>query len=101
MSNFEIDRIQAGIDQLQTEYEQLRHALMRAKRDEQFEVERIRRNYSTKISSMEDRQQTILRDLLGKKQELKRVEVRTRDQAPKPNVSHATDDKSRRLGRIT
>lgn len=89
------------MEQLNKEHEQLHHSIMRTERDQQFEVERLRREYTTKINAMQERQGLIVRELHSKRQELERMELRIRQQgAPQAATSYINDDKARRLGRI-
>jgi len=98
--DYEQDRVKAQIEKLTTEHGQLQSTIVRTKRDEQFEVERIRRDYKARVTAMEERQEIILRELLNKKNELQRVEIRLREQSGS-QTSAVTDDKERRLRRIS
>ncbi|MEN9922269.1 MAG: hypothetical protein RL097_546 [Candidatus Parcubacteria bacterium] len=97
--DYELNRISVQIEQLSREQEQLYHAITKTKRDEQFELDRIRRDYAIKIASMESRQQEIMRELLAKRKDYERTEQRTRDEMPSP-TTNAHTDKQQRLGRI-
>ncbi len=97
--DYELNRISVQIEQLSREQEQLYHAITKTKRDEQFELDRIRRDYAIKIASMENRQQEIMRELLAKRKEYERTEQRTRDEMPSPTTD-ADTERQQRLGRI-
>lgn len=61
--NFELKRLTEKIHDLHREQEQLTHNLMRTRRDEQFELERVRREFNVKVNMMENRQGEIQKDL--------------------------------------
>ena len=84
------------ITNLKSEYDRLNHSKMRAQRDEQFEIERIRREFAQKIKAMEQRQDMIQNELRQKEQELKHIELRERETATTA-VSPGQAAKERRL----
>ncbi len=97
--DYELNRISAQIEQLSREQEQLYHAITKTKRDEQFELDRIRRDYAIKIASMENRQHELMLSLQAKRKDYDRTEQRTRDEA-KTLTSAVSTEKQQRLGRI-
>ena len=61
--DFELKRLTEKIHDLHKEQEQLTHSLMRARRDEQYELERVRREFNVRVNMMETRQEGIQKDL--------------------------------------
>lgn len=97
--DYELNRISVQIEQLSREQEQLYHAITKTKRDEQFELDRIRRDYAIKIASMENRQHELMLSLQAKRKDYDRTKQRTRDEA-KTLTSAVSAEKQQRLGRI-
>jgi len=96
-SDYERDRIKISLDALRRESDQLTHNVMRVKRDEQFEIERLHREFKQRIEGMETRKSIIASEIRQKEAELKRLEDRMKAENPNPPSSAADDAKARRL----
>lgn len=72
--DFELQRTKDKIEDLRKEQEQLTHNLMRTRRDEQYDLDRIRREYVTRINAMETRQIALEKEIKDRGRELERLE---------------------------
>lgn len=62
------------MEKLHKEQEQLTHSLMQARRNEQQDLERVRRDYNIRINSIENRQAVISKELKDYERGLERLE---------------------------
>jgi len=76
---YKVSRVADQIKNLQSEQKQLGLAIDRAKKDEVYELERIKQEFKKRISSMEYRQSSIMLELNTKQRELKHLEERARE----------------------
>lgn len=79
--DFELIRASDNLDKLRREQDQLKFNLERNQRDEIAELERIRREYSSKKSIIETRQETIKKEM--KDAQLKHDQLKLRDEEEK------------------
>lgn len=94
---YERDRVRSKITQLKRENDQLTHNIMRTKRDEQFEVERLQREFKSRIMLMKNRQNDIMQEISHLESELRQIEERMLDEGKKQE-SATIEAKKRRLG---
>lgn len=94
--DYKVGRVADQIKNLQSEQKQLSLAIDRAKKDEQYELEKIKQEFKKRISSMEYRQSSIMLELNTKQRELSNLEERARE-ARKPPVSAIQQAKENRL----
>ncbi len=78
-ADYERSRVADQIRRLESEQEQLNHALMRTEHDEQMEIEKLKQDFKKRISSMEFRKSAIVMEISNKKRELARIEERMKE----------------------
>lgn len=93
---YERDRIKTQIEQLQRESEQLTFTISREKSNEQFELEKVKREFKRKIETAESRQRDIQLELTSRRTELSRIEDRLREAATANHLSQIDKDRLRR-----
>ena len=71
---FEIKRVEDKLKELRKEQEHITHNLMRTRRDEEYDLDRVRREYITRINAMEARQIAIEKEVKDRVRELERLE---------------------------
>ena len=94
-ADYQYDRVVKQIEDIKKEQSQLVHSLMRTKRDEQFEVERLKREFAAKISTIENRQGVIKQSIRVKEKELVQMESR-RNLSGSDKISEIEEAKQRR-----
>ena len=75
-SDFELIRASDNLDKLKREQDQLKFNLERTQRDELTELEKVRREYSSKVSIIEARQEVVkkeIKDAQIKQEQLKLI----------------------------
>lgn len=98
--DFKLSRIGDIIKRLHQEQEQLRFSQTKLERNEQAEIERIKREYRTQIYNLETRQNNILNELRQREKEYKQLETevnqqKLREEAEKKRL--ADEERRRRL----
>jgi DNA repair exonuclease SbcCD ATPase subunit len=76
---YERTRILAQVEQLKREKEQLHHSITHTERDEEFQVERLQREFKGRIEGMKTRQTVIEQELRNLDKSLKQIEMRLRE----------------------
>lgn len=71
--DFELRRIKDKIKELHKEQERTTHLIVKSRRDEQFDLDRIRREYDIRIKTMETKQQERLKELEKLERELEHL----------------------------
>jgi hypothetical protein len=70
----QLKRIREKLKELKQEQERLLHALMRNRREEQFELDRVRREFTARNNAITGRQEAIQGELRDKQREQERIE---------------------------
>lgn len=98
--DFKLGRIGDIIKKLKQEQEQLRFSLTKLQRNEQAELERVRREFKTQIYNVETRQNTIISELRQREKEYKQIEIEVNQQRLAEDAEKrrlAEEEKRRRL----
>jgi len=98
--DFKLGRIGDIIKKLRQEQEQLRFSLTKLQRNEQAELERVRREFKTQIYNVETRQNTIISELRQREKEYKQLEIEVNQQKLAEDAEKkrlADEEKRRRL----
>lgn len=98
--DFKLGRIGDIIKKLRQEQEQLRFSLTKLQRNEQAELERVRREFKTQIYNVETRQNTIISELRQRDKEYKQIEIEVNQQKLAEDAEKkrlAEEEKRRRL----
>ncbi len=74
-SEFELIRITDKLDRLKKEQDQLKFSLTRLQRDELIQQEKIRREFSSNILTIETRQEIIAREIRDMQQKQEQMKV--------------------------
>lgn len=79
----QLKRITDKITELQAEQERLVHASMRNRREEQYELDRVRRDFTARTNAITHRQESLTKELRDKKREQERIERMIQDDQDK------------------
>lgn len=77
---FKLTRIGDIIKRLKQEQDQLKFALTKLQRNEQSEIERIKREFKTQTYNIETRQTTIISELRTREKEFTQIEAEVNQQ---------------------
>ncbi|MEY3784022.1 MAG: hypothetical protein RLZZ230_344 [Candidatus Parcubacteria bacterium] len=78
-SDFEHARVAEKIKSLKAEQEELIHKLERLQRDQQYEIERMRQDFSKQTSAIQLRKSTIVLELVARERDLILIDKRAKD----------------------
>jgi len=73
-NDFGLKHLQDKIKELSEEAEQLERNIIKARQDEQIEIDQLRRGYGMRMSMIETRKATLDRELVGAKRNLYSLE---------------------------
>ncbi len=71
--NRDLERVEHKLSELREELTDLSTGIVRARRDEQLEIDRLRRQYDMEITNLEGRQGSVQREITHQERELERL----------------------------
>tara|TARA_B100000508_G_scaffold141015_1_gene145079 strand:- start:2523 stop:2831 length:309 start_codon:yes stop_codon:yes gene_type:complete len=99
-SEFELKRSEEKLKDFRKEQEQLTHNLMRTRRDQAYDIDRVRREYVTRINAMETRQIALekeVRDIVRKIERLENIKRQEEDEKNEEERQAREDQTRRRM----
>lgn len=97
--DYELRRLTDQIKKLTEEQQRINRRILQSRRDEQFDLDHIRRRYSSQIQQMEERQRHLNKDMERRERELHALQNRARSEESSDKDDHSSTF-SRHLRRV-
>lgn len=93
--DYEQKRVAGQIQKLKHEQEQIVQDILRAQKNEQFELKKIQRDFENRLFTLKSRQATVQRDILQKEKELQQLTARESNESSEQQSAGVTDKEQR------
>ena len=98
--DFEIKRLADNIKKLAEEQKRINQRILQSRRDEQFDLDHIRRRYNAQIVQLEVKQKEIAKDMERREREMNRIQKQMIDDKYEDDLKKDSDSSSRRYRRL-